>query len=287
MSRFEPNGVVTLLTDFGDLDGFVGAMRGVVLSGAPHAHLVDLGHHVSPGDVAKARRVLYRAAPMFPAGTVHLVVVDPGVGTDRRPIAALAGRHAFVAPDNGVLTDVVDRLGGLEAAYVLENRSLRRDAVSSTFHGRDIFAPASAAIAAGVPPHTLGPSIEEIERRPTPKPTQVGDGWRGENVELDRFGNLITNLPAPEMVSTGPGGEGRPEQAAMVRVVLGGHTLEGPCRAYGSVPPGELVLLAGSEATLEIAVRDGSAAIRLGARCGDAVHCSPRPSTPSPGRASR
>ena len=280
MSGFEPNRIVTLLTDFGDLDGFVGAMKGVVVSGAPRAHLVDLGHHISPGDVAKARRVLHRAAPMFPAGTVHLVVVDPGVGTDRRPVAALAGQHVFIAPDNGVLTDVVDRLGGLTAVYALENPSLQRPKLGNTFDGRDIFAPAAAAIAAGAPLPSLGSLLSEIERRPTPAPARVGNAWRGQIIELDRFGNLITNLPAPESAKSGAGGVGSPAGRATVVLRLGERALVGPRRAYGSVPSGEIVVVVGSEGTLEIAVRDGSAATRLAARCGDAVECVPWSSTP-------
>lgn len=222
--------IVTILTDFGDADGFVGAMRGVILSRAPAARLVDLAHHVPRGDVAKAARVLKRAAPCFPTGTVHLVVVDPGVGSARRAIAAEIGGHRFVAPDNGVL----HLMGAPDRVHAL---AVPPDA-SSTFHGRDVFAPAAAALAAGATLASLGPRVAALVPLPAPPPGQI--------IEVDQFGNLISNLPP-----------------AAGRYRIGSAVLSGPAASYSAVASGELVLVAGSEGTLEVAVRDGSAAERL------------------------
>ncbi|MCA9560641.1 MAG: SAM-dependent chlorinase/fluorinase [Myxococcales bacterium] len=246
--------IVTLLTDFGDEDGFVGAMRGVILSRAPDVQLVDLAHHVPRGDVAKAARVLRRAAVHFPAGTVHCSVVDPGVGTERAAVAVEAGRQYFVAPDNGLLGEVLDALGGAQAAHLLRAPVSRRATVSSTFHGRDVFAPGVAALAAGVSIAELGPPAGNLQR--------LARAAGGQVVEVDRFGNLITDLPIPQ-------GE--------VELVIAGHRLRGPVSAYGAVGVGALVLVRGSEGTLEVAVRDGSAADRLGVGVGATVACAALP----------
>jgi S-adenosylmethionine hydrolase len=262
--------IVTLLTDFGDADGFVGAMRGVLLGRAPGAVLADIAHHVPPGDVAKAARVLRRAAPCFPAGTIHLVVVDPGVGSARRPLALRAGGHTFVGPDNGVLIDAAESLGGVEAARALTERSLWRGPPSSTFHGRDVFAPVAGALAAGVPFERVGPPVDDLVRPHAPAPAPDAEGvWRGRVVEVDRYGNLITDLPP----LPGP-----------LRLELAGAVVEGPSAAYADVVPGALVLVVGSEGTLEVAVRDDSAAARLGAHAGTPVACvgpGARPSSAS------
>ncbi len=244
---------VTLLTDFGDQDGFVGAMRGVILAGAPRCRLVDLAHHVPPGDIRKAGSVLRRAAPCFPEGTIHLVVVDPTVGSARRPLVVQAAGHLFVAPDNGVLGAALSRLGGAVAAYVVRRRDLCSSDASSTFHGRDVFAPTAAALARGCAPAEVGPPAGELVALPRLGPGAV--------VEVDRFGNLLTDL-----VVRGP---------TVVR--LGGVEVAGPARSYADVAPGELVLLVGSEGTLEVAVRDGSAAERLGAGVGTPVACGDDP----------
>lgn len=227
--------VITLLTDFGDQDGFVGAMRGVLLSRAPGARLIDIAHHVPRGDVVKAARVLKRAAPCFPTGTVHLVVVDPGVGSSRLAIAAEIGGHRFIAPDNGVL----GLLGAPTAVHALPIPA----SASTTFHGRDVFAPAAAALAAGAPLETLGPRVDGLQPLPAASP--------GVIIEVDQFGNLISNLPPL------PG-----------RYRIGAVELDGPQSSYSAVASGELVLVCGSEGTLEVAVRDGSAAERLGLTAG-------------------
>lgn len=260
--------IVTLLTDFGDADGFVGAMRGVVLCRAPGATLVDLAHHVPAGDVAKASRVLGRAAPHFPAGTVHLVVVDPGVGSARRALAVEAVGMRFVAPDNGVLEPFLADA----RVHAVAPGPLLPPARGSTFHGRDVFAPVAGALAAGVPLDRIGPRVDAPTRAPRSGPTRAPDGgWSGRVVEVDRFGNLITDLPADLW-------------AGGCRVRVGSARLAGPAPCYAAVAPGALVVVAGSEGTLEIAVRDGSAAERLGVGAGAPVACAPTPGGPSSAR---
>ncbi len=250
---------LTLLTDFGDADGFVGAMRGVILSRAPAARLVDLAHHVPRGDVAKAARVLARSAPYFPAGTVHCVVVDPGVGSDRRAVAAAAGGQRFIAPDNGVLGATLDALGGPVEVRIIENPAAMRAVVSRTFHGRDVFAPAAAWLAAGGALEAIGSPAGSLVRLAGTAPEVDGERVIGRVVEVDTFGNLITDIPAD-----GP-----------VAVRIGGQALVGPRPSYSAVPAGALVLVTGSLGTLEVAVRDGSAAARLDLGVGAACVASP------------
>ncbi|MCB9538040.1 MAG: SAM-dependent chlorinase/fluorinase [Myxococcales bacterium] len=260
--------IVTLLTDFGDRDGFVGAMRGVVLSRAPGATLVDLAHHVPRGDVAKASRVLARAAPYFPPGTVHLVVVDPGVGSARRALAVEAAGMRFVAPDNGVLEPF---LTGARV-HAVSPGPLLPPARGSTFHGRDVFAPIAGALAGGVALERIGPRVGDPVRAPAAAPARAADGrFVGRVVEVDRFGNLITDLPAEGF-------------AAGCELHIGDARLAGPAPCYAAVEPGALAVVVGSEGTLEVAVRDGSAAERLGLTAGAPVACASAPGGPSSAR---
>ncbi len=258
--------IVTLLTDFGDQDGFVGALRGVLLSRAPQTTLADIAHHVPRGDVAKAARVLARAAPCFPPGTVHLVVVDPGVGSARRSLVARRDGHLFVAPDNGVLGDFVV---GAELRVIAPGPHLPR-ARGVTFQGRDLFAPVAGALAAGWSFDAVGPPLVDPVRllQATPPTADARGCARGRVVEVDVFGNLITDVPAIA---------GLPR----CRVRLGDVVLEGPEACYAAVAPGELVLVVGSAGTLEIAVRGGSAAARLGLGAGASVACARVDGAPS------
>lgn len=251
--------IVTLLTDFGDADGFVGAMRGVILGRAPEARLVDIAHHVPRGDVAKAARVLERAAPWYPSGTVHCVVVDPGVGSTRRAIVATAGDQLFVAPDNGVLDLALDACGGVRQTRVIAHPDLRVGPLSSTFHGRDLFAPTAAALAAGFDLRQVGPPVDDAVRLPVSLVRLDGARLFGTVREVDTFGNLITDLPPGDVPGTGP-----------ITVELAGRHFEGPAPTYSAVPSGDLVLVVGSQSTLEVAIRDGSAADRLGVTAGTA-----------------
>lgn len=254
--------IVTLLTDFGDLDGFVGAMRGVLHSRAPGVQLVDLAHHVPPGDVSKAACVLRRAAPCFPPGTIHLVVVDPGVGTDRLP---LAGRdvdgHYFVAPDNGVLEPFLDTLSALH--QIEPGRAIPAPR-SRTFHGRDVFAPAAGWLAAGFELGELGGPVGSPVRLRWATPEWSRGRWRGQVREVDRFGNLITDLRAEVL---GP----------RCRLWIADRALSGPELTYASARPGQLVMVVGSGGTLEVAVRDGSAAEKLEIGVGAPVTCLSEP----------
>lgn len=261
--------IVTLLTDFGDADGFVGAMRGVIASRAPGCRMIDLAHHVPRGDVAKAGRVLARAVPYFPAGTVHCVVVDPGVGSARRAVAVRAGGMAFIAPDNGVLGPVLAALDGQAEARVISNRAAMRSEMSHTFHGRDLFAPAAAWLASGHAFTAIGPAAGPLVELPLAPVRRAGETIIGRIDEIDHYGNLISDIPA----------QGLPPK---VVATVGDVCLTGPRPAYAAVPSGDLVLVVGSLGTLEIAVRDGSAAHRLGVAAGAPCIVEPAPAESGP-----
>src|SRR5712691_6438607 len=189
--------LVTLTTDFGLRDPFVGIMKGVILSICPTARLVDLTHEVEPQDILGGCLTLEAAVPFFPAGTVHLVVVDPGVGSARRAIALRTGGGYLVGPDNGVLTPAFERSGW--TAVALTAPEYRLPSVSRTFHGRDVFAPAAAYLAAGIPLERLGSTLTDPVRLPLPGCRLEGDALVGEVLAADRFGNLITSIPAARL----------------------------------------------------------------------------------------
>ncbi len=244
---------VTLLTDFGTRDGFVGALKGILASGAPGATVEDVAHDLPRGDVVKASRTLARYWRRYPEGTVHLVVVDPGVGTDRRGLAMEAGGRFFVAPDNGVLTRVIRDTDGWRCVD-LSSSELLPPPPSRTFHGRDLFAPAAALLASGTPLPALGKGVRDpiLLREPE---LRRSEAWvEGEVVEVDRFGNLATNLP-PELVQRVGGVE-----VEGISVGLRG--------SYGEGRPGELMVVLDSEGRVEVAARNGSAAEDLGGGVG-------------------
>lgn len=195
--------IITLTTDFGTADGFVGAMKGVILDLAPHATLVDITHDIPPHDIRAGTFALETALPHFPPDTIHVAVVDPGVGSARAAILVETERGRFLAPDNGVLTSVVPDLDAARI-YVLDRQEFWRPDVSATFHGRDVFAPVAAHLACDVHPEALGTPLARMKRLSWPQPRRCGDEIRGEIIHVDRFGNLITNLrledlgPAPE-----------------------------------------------------------------------------------------
>lgn len=259
--------IVTLLTDFGTADGYVAEVKGVVLTHAPGVTVVDAGHEVPPGDVGRAARALGRYWDRFPAGTVHLCVVDPGVGTARKSVAIEAGRRWYVGPDNGLVTRVLEVHPVGRVVALLPDRGTG-EPVSRTFHGRDVFAPAAAHLATGGDPAALGEALgaEGVVRLPLARPRQEGSHLVGAIVGVDRFGNLTTNL-RPAQVAEATGWEpGLPTLLADV----GGHAI--PFAAtYGEVDSGTPLLLIDSEGWLEIAVRDGSAERALGAGEGDPV----------------
>lgn len=193
--------IVTLTTDFGTRDAYVAAMKGAILGIARSVQLVDVTHEVAPHDVAEGAYALEAAAPYFPPGTVHVGVVDPGVGTARRGLAVVARGQVFVGPDNGLFTPF---LGGDDwTAFELAAPEYRLRAVSRTFHGRDVFAPAAAHVAAGVDPARLGPRVTDPVRLPWPAPRRTGAGVAGVVVHVDRFGNLVTSIPAEAVAGLG------------------------------------------------------------------------------------
>jgi len=242
--------IVTLLTDFGTADSYVAEMKAVLLSRVPAATIVDISHDVPPGNVRSAQYLLSRAWHRFPAGTIHLAVVDPAVGTERRAIAAEAANHRFVAPDNGVLSFLPS-----DARFVA--LPVPRDA-APTFHGRDVFAPAVAALASGNRLDQLGEAIKQPQRSPLPTARSQSDGVIGEVLYVDRFGTLISNI-SPDVVEPG------------VRIRVAGTDVGPLRRTFGDAARGTLVAFTGSGGTVEIAVRDGSAARLLGVGVGAEV----------------
>ena len=272
--------LVTLTTDFGTADGYVGTMKGVMLGVVPNARLVDISHEIMPQNLRQAAYVLYTAYPFFPSHAVHLVVVDPGVGSARRPIALRTPAGAFVAPDNGVLSYVMAR-EPVEALVELADPCYRLPHVSHTFHGRDIFAPAAAHLAAGVPITSLGPPVTDPVTFPSPRLEVTPDGVAGEALHVDHFGNVITSIgqlvwSGDELLLDpafqGPtSGESVCFKAKDAVVVVAGREITGVHRTYAEVMPGETLALVGSEGHLEIAVREGNAGQRLGVRPSDAV----------------
>jgi S-adenosylmethionine hydrolase len=255
--------IITLTTDFGSSDGYVGAMKGVILRVAgshPAPTIVDLAHDIPPGDIAHAAWVVASSTREFPAGSIHVVVVDPGVGGARRNVIVRARQRWYVGPDNGVFAYLAE-----QCSYAIENERFRAEHVSRTFHGRDVFACTAAAIAAGEDPATAGPEVRLIGRLPWgPRDPGVG-----RIVHIDRFGNLITDLPEAE---------------AGTAVVVSGLTLP-LLGTYEDAATGALLAYVGSAGTVEIAVRDGHAGKRLGlARGTSVVRVSPDPTIRGPYR---
>jgi S-adenosylmethionine hydrolase len=249
---------IALLTDFGLTEHYVGVMKGVIAGIAPAAATIDISHHVPPQSVLAGQWLLRASVRYFPPASVILAVIDPGVGTSRRPLAMLSGGRFFVGPDNGLFTPW---FSGDWQAIELRSAGHRLPAVSATFHGRDVFAPAAAYLAAGTSLADLGPPLTDPVRLLPPEPVNGGSGTIvGEIVYVDHFGNLISNIAAE------PHG----------LVLIKGCRL--PVReTYEAVAPGEALALVGSEGQLEIAVRNGSAATTLQAGPGERVAWSPAP----------
>jgi S-adenosylmethionine hydrolase len=246
--------IITLLSDFGNLDSYVGVMKGVMLSLNPEAVLVDLTHGVPPQDTISGAFLLAEAAPYFPPGTIHLAVVDPGVGTSRRALAARAREQFWVGPDNGLFY-LVFQEGAAPDAVSLENADYFRESVSSTFHGRDVFAPVAAHLSLGTPLEAFGPPLPDPIVLPWPEPEITPDAIRGEIVHVDGFGNLVSNIRGAELLTW--------LGDAPHVVILSSLTLKGLARTYGETPPGEFAALVGSHGYLEIASVQGNAARRL------------------------
>lgn len=254
--------VITLTTDFGTRDAYVAEMKGVMLDIAASAgrpvSLIDLTHEVAAHDVTEGALALDAAAPFFPRGTIHLGVIDPGVGTDRRGLVVRTDRALLVGPDNGLFTPLLE--DGRWQAWELRAEEYRLPTVSRTFHGRDIFAPAAAHLALGVAPERFGPSLHDPVRLPWPSVRAVTGAVAGAVLHVDRFGNLVTSIRAETLEEVG----------RAVRIRLDGRPLP-LVGTYGDLEVGQAGALVGSRGRLEIAVREGSAAARFKARRGTPV----------------
>jgi S-adenosyl-L-methionine hydrolase (adenosine-forming) len=249
--------IITLTTDFGLEDPFVGIMKGVILGIAPAAQLVDITHEIPSYNILEAAFVIDNAYRYFPAGTIHVIVVDPGVGSARRPIAFSAKGHTFVAPDNGVLSCILSNDSAVTASSVhwIQNRSLFLDSVSQTFHGRDIFAPVAAHLARGTPIESVGPPIDDFVKKELPKPQPRERKLVGTVLHVDKFGNIITNLERSHL-----GGN--------FAIRVAGTSITRLCASFSEGDPGELFAIQGSAGYIELALNQGSAADRLNVRSG-------------------
>lgn len=256
--------IVTLTTDFGTNDHFVGAVKGVILDIVPEAAIVDISHAVQAFDVLDGALTISQAYSYFPTGTVHMIVVDPGVGTARRPILASSDGYHFVAPDNGVLSMVYAREERIHVRHITADHYFRQP-VSNTFHGRDVFAPVAAYLAKMVDSHKFGDEIEDYVRFAAPKPKPAGDNkFRGVILKVDRFGNLITNVTpedAPALFAPN----------ASFKIVVGSKEISEIRAAYAEGAPGEVFAVLGSMGYLEIVANRAAAAQLTGAGKGSEV----------------
>ncbi len=238
-------------------------MKGVIWRIAPHAQIADLSHYISPQNVAEAALILLRSTPYFPRDSVHVVVVDPGVGTERRPIAARLGSQLYVAPDNGVLTLLLERAEqeGEAIEFVhLDKPQFWLKEISHVFHGRDIFAPSGGHLAAGKALVEMGAPIDDPIRLQLPKPQRTENGMRGEVIHIDHFGNISSNIRIEHM--------GEVKEAT---IKICNTEIHGMVQTFGERPVGELVALYGSTGNLIVSVVNGSAAQRLDAEIGDEI----------------
>jgi S-adenosylmethionine hydrolase len=251
-----PAPILTLTTDFGLSDHYVGAMKGVILGICPRAQIVDISHQVTPYAIAEGAFLIAQAYGAFPSGTVHAVVVDPGVGSDRRPILMEAAGQYFVAPDNGVLAMVFAR--EKHKVRVISNARYFRHPVSQTFHGRDIFAPVAAHVAAGVAASRMGKIIADYVRPQFEKPRQTGPRtWVGEILHIDRFGNIVTNFHVDDF-------------PAFEELAIGRAKARRLVSSYAEAKVGELVAIVGSSGYLELSMKQASAAEKLSCHTGNA-----------------
>jgi S-adenosyl-L-methionine hydrolase (adenosine-forming) len=254
---------ITLLTDFGTGDYYVAAMKGVILSRNPKAQIVDISHDIAPQSIRSAAYVLFGAYQNFPAGTIHVVVVDPGVGSIRRPIVVRVGQNCFVGPDNGVFSLVLSRASNYEA-FEVTNRSLLAANISSTFHGRDVFAPVAAAVSLGISPQEIGERLSSLQLLPETiqiSPSSIESGI----IHIDRFGNCVTGIERSVL----PGGD-LPQTFILE---TGNHEIRKLKHFYLEQPaaPNSPFVIWGSIGFLEISLVSSSAAAQLGLAIGDRV----------------
>jgi hypothetical protein len=257
-------GILTFTTDFGTEDGNVGVMKGVALGIAPDVRIVDLTHQINPQNIHQAAFVLYRQIFYFPPGTVHVVVVDPGVGTERRPIAVRVGDQYLVGPDNGVFSPLYQRAENenwpLEIVDLTSRRQYWRDEISHVFHGRDIFSPVGAYLAAGIPLNEVGTPANDPVRIEWPGVERQGNQIHGEVAYIDHFGNMFTSIHASDLTGD-----------EVKTVEIAGTHIPGMVETFGQREVGAIIALYSSTNELLIARVNGSAAEKLGAKVGDLV----------------
>ena len=255
--------IITLLTDFGTSDHYVATMKGVISGICPDASIVDISHEVHPYEIPQGAYLLAQAYACFPPRTVHVVVVDPGVGTSRRPIMAEAARQYFVAPDNGVLSMIYTREPRHKVRAITAERYFRKP-VSQTFHGRDIFSPSAAHLAAGVTPAKFGKLIQDYHRGGFERPVHTGKRmWMGSVLHIDHFGNVVTNFRADDL------------PAWSFQFVMSPYQIYEQAHSYAGCAPGELFWIAGSGGYVEISLNQASAAKLIGCGVGAPVELVP------------
>jgi len=255
--------LITLLTDFGTVDHYVACMKGVILGICPEADLVDISHDVTPFSIPEGAYTLAQAWQCFPAGTTHLAVVDPGVGSARRPIVAEVAGHRFVAPDNGLLGMIFDASPGARIREIGATRYFRQP-VSKTFHGRDVFAPVAAHLAKGLPAARLGNLISDAVLGDFTKPTQLSPGrWAGHVLKIDRFGNIVTNLDWATFHGI---------VQSPFKLKVGRRSVTRYSATYAAAPAGQMFAINGSSGYVEVSLNQSNAGIALGAMPGDAIY---------------
>jgi len=255
--------IITLLTDFGSKNGFSGVLKGVIWKIAPDVHIADITHEITPQNIMEGAIALWRAAVYFPAGTIHVAIVDPGVGTSRRSLAARIGDQFFVGPDNGLFTPLLEQAeqAGQPVTIIhLTNPQYWLAEVSNTFHGRDIFSPVAAHLAVGIPLEKMGTPINDPVRLRMPQPIKIPGGWRGQVVLIDIFGNIATNLNA-DLV----------KKNTNVVLKIASRSIQGLVKSYGEGKAGDVVALVDSENFIEVAVVNGNGAQNLGVTIGERV----------------
>jgi S-adenosyl-L-methionine hydrolase (adenosine-forming) len=256
-----PKPILTLTTDFGLSDHYVGAMKGVILGICPQAQIVDISHGIAPFEITEGAYTIAQAYGCFPKKTVHVVVVDPGVGTARRPILMEAAGQYFVAPDNGVLAMIYGREP--HKIRLISNEKYFRKPVSRTFHGRDLFAPSAAHLAVGITPAQFGPRIEDYLKPAFDKPQRAGKRtWNGQVLKIDRFGNIITNFHSGDFPNL---------ETQNVSFSVGPQEVTVIAHNYAETAPGELFAIVGSSGYYEISMAQASAAKRIGCMAGGPV----------------
>ena len=268
----EPSPIITLTTDFGIRDTYVGIMKGVILGINPNVQVVDLTHAVPPQDIYEAAFSIYAAHNYFPKGTIHVIVVDPGVGSDRRAIACKTDNAFFVCPDNGVLSYLLQSTEDEEAqsinAVEIQNKAYHLPEVSNTFHGRDIFAPVAAHLSLGVPLADIGPPVQMLVQLPIQAPELSGNTLTGQIVKIDGFGNAITNISENAIADLESASTG---EISAYEIRIGSVRLNRFNRAYAESGVGKPLAIIGSSGLLEIAINGGNAKESLGLKWGDPV----------------